>query len=636
MATRLAAIYARVSTDEQMATSGIPSTATQIQKCREKARALGIPVAPDTSGLIVEEVHPGGDLRWQGTEFMRLIERGQRGDFTDFICLDVDRFCRGGPHAFLEQEGYLMDAHVAIHYVTDDIPENMPFRTTILTARAEGAQWWRDKLVEASSRARVAHAAAGNFVTGWVAPFGWQWVTDPTRRTRMDRPLKIGLEPHPENGPILLHMYEHVANGGSVHALKDWLETQGVPPPTRAPIWHTTSIRRILENSTNWGERRAHITRLEPRKEGVRRDVTLKTAKRNVTVPLDERYVTDPACLTPIPGLTRDLAMRALARLEDNRLHSRRRAVAPDSERALRGLLFNGYVRCTVCGAGMRLKRDHPTGGSWRYTCYHSGGSLHHEPPVSIGTRTLDSTVWGVAMRAIADPTFVERLLEKTDEVAGPLARARSLQRQLDDATHERDIQIKHLRRLDPDDPDNASLLASIELDVRQLAARLADLRASLDATQAEVEQAQARRAALDAFRRYADGSRERLADMTPLERRQFLLALRVEARVSPTSAATRLWVKLDARYLPGAAGALSPAARERPTTWVDFSLDAPIFRFTEQTLLTEGAVPFQPVTAPAMTAEDWERAGYRSEEDFQAQEATDAGIQAVLRNSRD
>src|SRR5690242_770152 len=102
MSTRLAAIYARISTEEQKDAS-IPSTSVQVAKCREKAAVLGIPVSPDPN-LTVEEQHSGDDLRWRGSKFMGLVQRAQRGEFTDLICLDMDRFCRGGPPAYFEQE----------------------------------------------------------------------------------------------------------------------------------------------------------------------------------------------------------------------------------------------------------------------------------------------------------------------------------------------------------------------------------------------------------------------------------------------------------------------------------------------------------------------------------------------------
>ncbi len=57
---RLAAIYARVSTEEQ-AKGLVTSLETQVALCRGDLAALSIPVASDGSGLIVQEQHSGLD-----------------------------------------------------------------------------------------------------------------------------------------------------------------------------------------------------------------------------------------------------------------------------------------------------------------------------------------------------------------------------------------------------------------------------------------------------------------------------------------------------------------------------------------------------------------------------------------------
>lgn len=268
--TRLAAIYARVSTEEQ--TKGlVQSTAAQVHLCREKAAALGVVVAPDDSGLIVEEQHSGADLRWEGTRFMELVRRAERGDFTDLLCLDVDRFCRGGSDAYGEQKGLFVKAGVTIHYVLTDFGANNPFRGSMEAICADAAQWIRDKAREASVRTRTEWARQGNITRSNIPPFGFVFVEDATLLTRQNRPLVIGLAPDPVTGPALLHITQHVADGGSVYAAKMWLEAQGIPTVSGAPVWQTRTIRRILHNRTNCGARHSLITHEVERAAGSRR-----------------------------------------------------------------------------------------------------------------------------------------------------------------------------------------------------------------------------------------------------------------------------------------------------------------------------------------------------------------------------
>src|SRR5260221_4419280 len=290
MTNQLAAIYARVSTWGQ--TTGIvPSTDTQVTACHAKGVALGLAVAPDGSDYIVKEKHSGTDLLWQGSRFMELVRRAQRQEFTDLICLDVDRFCRGGPEAYFEQMGYLTEAGIKVHWVISNIPADMPFSKTITVARAEAAQWVIDKNREASMRVKTAYAAAGNYIPGRTPPFGFQHVEDPTLpHTKRGLIRKVCIEPDPATSAALLHMYEHIAVGGSSGALRVWMEAGEYRTPQGATQWHEQTIGRILRNPSNWGERMSYRTRRVKHPKGARRAASAKGAKLNRPVPLAEQY----------------------------------------------------------------------------------------------------------------------------------------------------------------------------------------------------------------------------------------------------------------------------------------------------------------------------------------------------------
>jgi hypothetical protein len=213
-----------------------------------------------------------------------------------------------------------------------------------------------------------------------------------------------------------------------------------------------------------------------------------------------------------------------------------------------------------------------------------------------------------------------------------------TLKRQQAEAERDKTNLYKHLTRLDPDAPENASVVAGLTLRLREAEATAQGLEEALDSARAELEAATERRNWLVAFRAYAAQHQGRLDSLTPLEKRAILLALRVWVRVAPMDAPTRLWIVFGTRYLPGAAPPLAPAtaaagASKRPRVWVDFALDAPIFSYTEQMLTHEGREPAPSFAYPPMTARDWERAGYRDEADFTMREvtATDATKLTVL-----
>jgi hypothetical protein len=113
---------------------------------------------------------------------------------------------------------------------------------------ADASQWWKDKIREASMRKRTAIAAAGYITAGNVPPFGFRWKEDNTHLTRRGHPLKTGLEPDLVTAPALLHMTEHIANGGTTRALKGWLEANHLYSGAEAPAFgHGVSAVSSLE-----------------------------------------------------------------------------------------------------------------------------------------------------------------------------------------------------------------------------------------------------------------------------------------------------------------------------------------------------------------------------------------------------
>jgi DNA invertase Pin-like site-specific DNA recombinase len=552
---RLAAIYARVSTEEQ-AKGLVTSTETQVARCREKAAALGLLVAPADSGLIVEERHSGADLRWEGTKFMALVRRAETGDFSDLIVLDLDRFCRGGSDAYGVQRGLLAEAGVRIHYVQTDLGgEHNPFRGTIEALYADAAQAERDKTRERSMRVRTAIAAAGYITPGPVPPFGFRWIEDATQRTKRDRPRKVGLEPDPVTAPALLHITEHVARGGSIEDACRWLDEQHIPTRRGAPIWHGVTVRRILHSPTNYGERRSFETRVVARPEGARRPKSLKTHSMQVPRPEEDQYPVKAEYVKRIEGLTEELWRRAVAQLAENKAFARRYLKLPLEERVQYGLLRGPMIRCAICGHAMPLnrKRDprapsaQPDRWRWRYECTHYSTPAQGDNIVTISAAKLDTLVWETASACVRDPDFFTRLLAESDAVNGPAVRVASLTRQLTEAASARDKLLRQLERLDADD----ELVAEYQAKLRANKTLRDELARDLDAAQAAASTEAARRATISRFTRYADAERERLDAYTALQRHQLLRALCTRVVVNRGDTLSRVSIVFDLRHLP-------------------------------------------------------------------------------------
>src|SRR5690242_3423627 len=110
-----AAIYARLSTAEQ-ARGDKTSLHTQEAECRKYAATRSTAV---NEQYVVQELHSGEDL-WERSQLMRLAEAAERGEFQMLICLNIDRFSRGGPAHFFIIYQRFQDAGVDVRFVRED------------------------------------------------------------------------------------------------------------------------------------------------------------------------------------------------------------------------------------------------------------------------------------------------------------------------------------------------------------------------------------------------------------------------------------------------------------------------------------------------------------------------------------
>src|SRR5262249_29410667 len=151
---------------------------------------------------------------------------------------------------------------------------------------------------------------------------------------------------------------------------------------------------------------------------------------------------------------------------------------------------------------------------AWEYNCAHSGTTHEGEPSVNMAAWKLDGAVWWLAVNAIRDENFLLELIADTDaSTVSPAVRVASLKARLAEAEQEHARLMKHFRRLDPDEPDDQGLIADIEADLKLNRERRAEVAESIAAVEAEVQNEEARKARLEAFRAYAQQEAPTLAD---------------------------------------------------------------------------------------------------------------------------
>ncbi|MFG3085060.1 recombinase family protein [Streptomyces parvulus] len=83
-------------------------------------------------------------------------------------------------------------------------------------------------------------------------PFGY------TRKYDPDTGDLVGQFEHPEHGPVVLHCFQHIDGGGSMHQLIKWLSSEPKAVRPDGAKWNDNLLRYLLLNRVYLGERLHH------------------------------------------------------------------------------------------------------------------------------------------------------------------------------------------------------------------------------------------------------------------------------------------------------------------------------------------------------------------------------------------
>jgi len=431
-----AAIYTRVSSDQQEDNYSLP---TQESACREYCERRGYQVV-----AVFREVWTGAQYR-ERPQLARLRQLVRQRAIDVVVALDVDRLTRDQSHLhrFLDE---LREHGVQLEFVAGSFSMDSVGKFT-LTARAFGAEWWREKIRENSLRGRRARAQAGKHLgTAPVPLYGYRW-RDADHS---------GYEPDPVTAPIVQKIFALALAGHGTTVIANELTRQGIPTPLGKSVWSLTTVWRILTNPAYIGKARAFAW--EPTETG-------RSYRRK-----REGYIELPP--GTIPPLIDEATFAAVqAQLARNRQRSARRNSAPEL-----WLLRGGFAQCGICGGTMvaRLIRGAPV-----YRCYNRTRHPAGIPKPEIRAAILDEAVWQ-AVRAV---------FERDDFLAfGQQALA-----QMDDPQPELE-QIERVReRLRRQQANLARAIATAEHEdaVEPLVAELERVSASLRKLDEEAERVQ-------------------------------------------------------------------------------------------------------------------------------------------------
>ena len=338
-----AIIYARVSTDQQ-AEYGT-SIDNQVEKSIAYAEAKGMKVVG-----IFKEDFSGTTLDRPELNKVRAIFQAKQADALIIYKVDrQDRSWAGVNYLLFLQE--LQQFGIEFHKSEQGREINLNDATQILLETIEGWQAGTDhkRTVEKLHKGKIDTARKGHIIATGRPPFGYKWVkNEATRRTEF--------EIVEDEAEVVRQMFNWYVFGDESHKplglqtiakklTEMGIETfadrhKGVVKKAKRGVWHTSSVRHILENETYAGVwtfakriNRIYVGQNEP---------------TNIPVKV-------PAILSP-----------ELFKLAKQRQETRAKA----SNRKKYNYLLVGHLKCGCCGYAMYGKPSHR--GKNRVELYYS------------------------------------------------------------------------------------------------------------------------------------------------------------------------------------------------------------------------------------------------------------------------
>ena len=246
-----AAIYARVSSDEQRGNYSIP---TQVEECLNYAEAkkysiVGNQFVDPETGFDIQ--NQDGAIRAFVDDFTsRELSRPSLDNalrylestgFDVLIVIALDRLARD-PYIRRTLELEFEERGAFVEYVQGNY-EQSPEGEVRKDLDATFAKWENTKRVERSKRGKRGKAKRGLFVAG-RPPFGY----------KIDREAKGGLAVDDQQATIVRWIFElYVIEKLSVREITRKLTSEKVLNHSGNTKWGTTSITRILQNTTYIG-----------------------------------------------------------------------------------------------------------------------------------------------------------------------------------------------------------------------------------------------------------------------------------------------------------------------------------------------------------------------------------------------
>jgi site-specific DNA recombinase len=287
------------------------------------------------------------------------------------------------------------------------------------------AEYERAQILERSRRGKRHRAQAGEVSVLSGAPYGYRYI-----RKTDEAPAAYVVEE--AEAQVVRRVYEmYTVEGLSMGEITRRLNTEAVPT-RKASRWERSVVWAMLRNPAYRGIACFGKTRISARTRVMR-----PQRRRGVTMPGTTASHERPRAEwmeIPVPALvTEESFARAQEQLQQNKIRSRRRTIAPS--------VVQGLVSCAKCGYALSRSSTQTSARKIHYyKCIGSDSWRKLGGPVCDNSRfvrqeLLDQIVWAEVIRLLEEPALIQQELDRRLAAARSSdptkKREQSLQREL-------------------------------------------------------------------------------------------------------------------------------------------------------------------------------------------------------------
>jgi site-specific DNA recombinase len=414
---RMAAIYARVSSEQQREANTI---ASQTASLLEFAKSQDLEVPKDW--VFEDDGYSGATLERPGLEHVR--DLAAAGQIQVVLAYSPDRLSRKYAYQILLIEEL---ARNGVETLFVKAQQGSSAEDQLLV-QFQGmiAEYERAQILERSRRGKRHRAQSGEVSVMSGAPYGYRYI----RKTDEAPAAYAVLE---DEARVVQRIYEmYTVDGLSIGEITRRINAEGIPTRKASARWERSTVWAVLRNSAYRGVACFGKTRASSRTRVIR-----PQRRRGVTTPsmtAGHERPREEWIEIPVPTLvSEDSFARAQELLQENKVRSRRRTIEPS--------IVQGMVSCQKCGyAFARTSTQTSARKIHYYKCIGSDSWRKLGGPVCDNGRMvrqdlLDQIVWAEVIRLLEDPTLIQQELDRRLEAARSSdptqKREQSLQREL-------------------------------------------------------------------------------------------------------------------------------------------------------------------------------------------------------------